>query len=300
MRDGSTDGILSKDYSAGHDGQLQRGGSASSTLWQSAAGRVQIAVDVILLVLVALNLYWLNAARNQFTETAKLQADELSLLTRRANATDERYAQMSGELKVTTEKLGLTTIELDRARAMATSIKKQQQAAVQKLDAAIAQKASAEELNKLQSDASTKFDALSGDLAKTKETLEGTTGELSGSIARTHDELVALAHKTDRDYYEFKLDRKGARERLGGVMVELAGTNTKKNQFTVNLYFDDKRVLRKDKAVMEPVLFYVQGASSALELVVNQLGRGRVSGYLSTPKSLFAGVPNVLSERPAG
>jgi hypothetical protein len=298
MRDGSTDGDLSKHYATEGDSQVQRDGSVSSTLWQSAAGRVQIALDVVLLVVVGLNLYWLNAARNQFTETAKLQADELSLLTRRANASDERYAQMSGEVKVTTEKLGLTTIELDRARAMAAAIRKQQQVAVQKLDAAIAQKASADELNKLQSDASTRFDTLSSDITNTREALEGTKSELSGSIARTHDELVTLAHKSDRDYYEFKLPRKGAREKIGSVTVELDKTDGKRNRFTVNLYFDDKRVQLKDKGYMEPVMFYVGGASSPVELVVNQLGKNSVSGYLSTPRGLYAGVPNVLSQRP--
>ena len=36
--------------------------------------------------------------------------------------------------------------------------------------------------------------------------------------------------------------------------------------------------------------FYVQGASSALELVVNKLGKDTIAGYVSTPKGFFAGV----------
>ncbi|MGH9352073.1 MAG: hypothetical protein ACRD2G_07945, partial [Terriglobia bacterium] len=36
------------------------------------------------------------------------------------------------------------------------------------------------------------------DLDATKKALTGAKGELSGAIARTHDELVALAHRTDR------------------------------------------------------------------------------------------------------
>jgi methionine salvage enolase-phosphatase E1 len=81
-------------------------------------------------------------------------------------------------------------------------------------------------------------------------------------------------------------------------MLELSKTNPKKNQFTVNLYADDKRIERKDKAINEPVYFYVQGASSALELVVNKLGKDSISGYVSTPKGFFAGTPNVLAARP--
>ena len=86
--------------------------------------------------------------------------------------------------------------------------------------------------------------------------------------------------------------------KVGSVTLELTKTNPKKNQFTLNLYADDKKIERKDKAINEPVYFYVRGASSALELVVNKLGKNNVAGYISTPKGYFAGIPNVLSGRP--
>ncbi len=49
----------------------------------------------------------------------------------------------------------------------------------------------------------------------------------------------------------------------------------------------------------EPVYFYVQGASSALELVVNKLGKDSIAGYISTPKGFFPNATNVLAARPA-
>jgi formylglycine-generating enzyme required for sulfatase activity len=82
-------------------------------------------------------------------------------------------------------------------------------------------------------------------------------------------------------------------------VIELRGTDPKKNQFTVNLYFDDKRTERRDKAINEPVYFYVQGASSALQLVVNKLGRDSISGYIRTPKGFFPNTPHVLTPRSA-
>jgi hypothetical protein len=48
----------------------------------------------------------------------------------------------------------------------------------------------------------------------------------------------------------------------------------------------------------EPVYFYVQGASSALELVVNKLGKDSIAGYISTPKGFFPSATNVLAARP--
>jgi predicted nucleic acid-binding Zn-ribbon protein len=263
----------------------------------------------ILLAVSVINLVLIILFRVQLTNTLSKQSDQLNLLTRRIDSSDERYAQLKGEFQVTTERLGLTQQELGRARSLAANVQKQQQAAVKQLNDAIAKKASADEVNQIQSEANAKIGGLSTDLAGTKKDLEstksefanalsGTKGELSGAIARTHDELVALAHRTDRDYFEFNLANRRARQKIGTVMVELEKTDTKRNLFTINLFFDDKRTQRRDKAMNEPVYFYVQGASSALELVVNKLNKNSVSGYLSTPKGFFPSIPNVLTSRP--
>ena len=263
----------------------------------------------ILLVLSVINLVLVVYSRNDLKTIIAKQADQLDLLTRRMDTSDERYAQLRGQFQVTSEKLGLTEQELTRARSLASDIQKKQQAAVQDLNAAIAKKASAEEVNKVQADANAKIGGLSTDLAGTRKDLEntksefanalsGTKGELGGAIARTHDELVALAHKTDRDYFEFNLPKRHAQQKIGTVNMELDRTDTKRNVFTVVLLFDDKRTVRKDKAINEPVYFYVQGASSALELVVNKLGKDTIAGYISTPKGFFPSATNVLAARP--
>jgi predicted nucleic acid-binding Zn-ribbon protein len=260
-------------------------------------------------VLTVANLALLLVFHSRSSDVAAKQADELNLLNRRMDSGDERYAQLRGQFQVTSEKLGLTEQELARAHALAADVQQQQKAAVAQLNQAIAKKASAEEMNKLQADANAKIGGLSTDLAGTKQdlantksefanALAGTKGELGGAIARTHDELVALAHKTDRDYFEFSLEHRKAQQKVGTVAIELDKTDTKRNTFSVFLNFDDKRTQRSNKAMNEPVYFYVQGASSALELVVNKLGKDSISGYLSAPKGFFPNIPNVLTARP--
>ena len=260
-------------------------------------------------ILAVANLILVLMGRSQFNDYATKQADAMNLMVRRMDSSDERYAQLRGQFQVTTEKLGLTQQELSRAHALAAEVQKQQQSAVAQLNQAIAQKASADEVNKLQADSNAKIGGLSTDLAGTKQdlastksefanALTGTKGELNGAIARTHDELVALAHRSDRDYFEFTLPRKKAQQKVGTVTVELEKTDPKKNVFSVFLFFDDKRTERSNKAMNEPLFFYVQGASSALELVVNKLGKDSVTGYLSTPKGFFPNTTNVLGQRP--
>jgi len=263
-----------------------------------------IILVIVLAVLAGVNLYLVRTLKRNFEQASNQHADQLNLLTRRMDSSDERYAQLKAQFQVTSEKLGLTQQELGRARALATNIQQQQKQAVQQLNQAIAQKASSEDVNKLQSDANAKFIGISGDIeginkkiGETNEALSGAKGELSGAIAKTHDELVALAHKTDRDYFEFNVNRKAERK-VGTVSLRLEKTNPKQNNYTIDLFFDDKRTVRRDQAVDSPVLFYVQGASSALELVVNKLDKNSVSGYVSTPKGFFPNTASVLQSRP--
>ena len=273
--------------------------------WSFSGGQILFLLVIALLVVSGVNLYLVITSRRQFNDFVAKQADQTKLITSRLDSSDDRYAQLRGQFEVTSEKLGLTQDELARARQLAVRVQKQQQMAVRELNNAIAKKASAEEMDKLQADSNAKFGNLSGDLAgtkadleATKEALTGAKGELGGAIARTHDELVALAHRSDRDYFEFSVPRKHRRQKVGTVGLELTKTNTKKNLFTVNLYFDDKRTERKDKAANEPIYFYVQGAPSALELVVNKVGKNSIAGYVSTPKGFFGRTPNVLTARP--
>ena len=73
----------------------------------------------LLLVLSLVNLILVLYGRNELKTTASKQADQLDLLTRRMDTSDERYAQLRGQFQVTSEKLGLTEQELTRAHALA-------------------------------------------------------------------------------------------------------------------------------------------------------------------------------------
>ncbi len=271
----------------------------------STVGKGLWALVIILLGISGVNLYLILSARSKFSTVLSQQSDQLNLLTRRADASDDHYAQLSAKFQVTAERLGMTQAELGRARQLALNIEARQRQAVHALNDAIAQKASTEQLNSLQTAANTKFGTISNglagtqkDLDATKAALTGAKGELTGAIARNHQELVDLAHRTDRDYFEFHLNSRRARQKIGGVQLQLVRTNTKMNLFTVYLYFDDKRTQRKDESIDEPVFFYMQGAPSALELVVNQVSKKSIAGYISAPKGFISGASNVLTSRP--
>ena len=95
-----------------------------------------------------------------------------------------------------------------------------------------------------------------------------------------------------RDYFEFTVTRKAGNQKVGSIQVELKDTNTKKNQYTINVLADDKNFEKKNRSVNEPIFFYTGGTRSALELVVNKVTKTTASGYLSVPKAAETSAAN--------
>ena len=88
-------------------------------------------------------------------------------------------------------------------------------------------------------------------------------------------------------------------QRFSLNLIELRKVNRKKNRYSVRLSYDDKRTTRRNRSLNEPVYFLLQGASAALELVVNKIGKRGVGGYVSAPRNFFPSTETILQARPA-
>ena len=71
---------------------------------------------------------------------------------------------------------------------------------------------------------------------------------------------------------------------MGPISLILRKVNTRHYIYTMDVIADDKRIEKKDKTLEEPVQFYVRGARFPYEIVVYDMSKNRVTGYLSTPK----------------
>jgi hypothetical protein len=221
-----------------------------------------------------------NVEQSLATQAQTLKQNQ-DALSQRLAQTEESNAQVQGQLNVVTGKLKLTQGELSSARRQAKAIKEENAKQVAALNTQIATKASADDLNKLGGD----VNGVKTDLDSTKQNLQMARGEFGTLIARNHDEIDQLRRLGERNYYEFSLDRKGSRQKVGSLLVELRGTNPKRNLFSVALYVDDQRFEKKNRSVNEPIYFYSRGTRAPMEFVVNQVGKNKVVGYLSVPKS---------------
>jgi chromosome segregation ATPase len=138
--------------------------------------------------------------------------------------------------------------------------------------------------------------AVKTDLGSTKAELEKTVANLtkvqgdlgvtSGYVATNGKELDALKRLGERNYFEFTLLRKDKQpKRVGDISLKLKSADKKKNKFTLEVLADDKTVEKKDKGIHEPLQFYVaKGGKQPYELVVNEIGKDQITGYLATPK----------------
>lgn len=256
---------------------------------------VGFAVAVLaVLSLVALGVGWSatnHAKATEATLTTQTQstAESNAVFAKRLEAAEATNAQLQANLGVITDRLKLTQGELARARSQAKQITAQYNKNLEEMQTAIrndlAGKASADDLKTLGTGLSGDIAGVRGDLESTRKDLGMARGELGTLIARNGEEIEQLRRLGQRDYLEFTLDRKGDREKVGNVTIELRGANVKKSQFTVAMWVDDKRIEKKNRAANEPIYFYTRGTRQPLELVVNEVSKNKITGYVSVPKS---------------
>jgi uncharacterized coiled-coil protein SlyX len=132
------------------------------------------------------------------------------------------------------------------------------------------------------------IDSSREDLTKTREDLESKVNsshdELSGSIARTHDEVAELQKRGERNYYEFKLDKTKDFQRVGPFSVSLRKVNFKRKSYDLAMIVDDNQLQKKSVNLYEPVWIRVGDHPQPAELVVNQITKTQIQGYISEPK----------------
>jgi hypothetical protein len=256
---------------------------------------------------------WLHSNAVNLQLELKQMGREVSSLRESATQSDKQMIEtlevLRGELD-TTKKKNQESVDAARAalRRQSDQIavrlakrQEEQSQQSQKIVAEIDQIKSNNELTKTAltaklTDVSTEVGAVKTDVANTRSDLDKTIGELrrttgdlgvmSGLIATNSRELSALKELGQRDYYEFTLTKQQKSQRIGDIVMQVKKTDPRRNKFSLEVVADDKRIEKKDKTVNEPVQFYVVTKSKVpYELVINEVKKDTVIGYLSMPKA---------------
>jgi cell division protein FtsB len=249
------------------------------------------------------------SSQSRLSQDLAKQQDQNKILTAQLDQANSRIADLKSKMEITTQRVGLTQSELAQAKSRAESIRKEQQASDQKLSAQLsqAQKENEEKLGAVATEvggAKKDIEATKTDLEATKGKLERSLGDMnvmSGLIAHNRDDLEDLRRRGDRNYYEFSIQKSKAPQRVGPVQVTLNKTDPKRAKYTLTVVADDKTIEKKDKTSGEPVQFYVKGSSrmAPYEIVVFDVGKNQITGYLATPKEGAAAAPPTAAATPA-
>ena len=121
-------------------------------------------------------------------------------------------------------------------------------------------------------------------LDSTRSDLSTTRTELGGSIARTHEELVLLQKKGERNYNEFDIAKSKQFQHEGPMGVRLRRTNTKHQYADLDLIVEDQTVTQKHVNLYQPAMFFIPDSAQPAELVINSISKDRIHGYVSSPK----------------
>jgi len=133
----------------------------------------------------------------------------------------------------------------------------------------------------------TQADSTKSELEKTISQLSSTRGDLgvqSGLIATNSRELAALRERGERTYTEFRIAKAKTTQKVGDFQIRLTKTDPKKNKYTVEVIVDDKLIEKKDRTANEPVQFMISRSALPYEMVVNEVRKDMIVGYVSAPK----------------
>ncbi len=133
----------------------------------------------------------------------------------------------------------------------------------------------------------TEVSATKQELDKTIQNLKRVQGELgeTGSLVATNGkELQALKMLGERNYFEFKMAKAKNALKVGDISMMLKRVDPKKNRFTFDVIADDKTVEKRDRTINEPIQFMTSKARQPYEIVVNEVKKDFIAGYLATPK----------------
>jgi uncharacterized coiled-coil protein SlyX len=145
-----------------------------------------------------------------------------------------------------------------------------------------------EDLDRTRDDLGKTRDELSGKIDSNHDEVNGTIGrtrdELNTSIAHTHDELVALQKRGEKNYFEFAISKSKLFQKVGPVSLEVRKVDFKHKSYDVDMLVDDFTLQKRKVNLYEPVWINLTDTPEPVQLIVNQIDKDKITGYLAAPK----------------
>lgn len=277
---------------------------ATATGGTGAKFGILFALVAVLAGASGYSIWQLNAVKADLSKTKDalaaqiLKVEEASSVTAQSHRrnVDSLRDQLESAKKQASVAAGQAKQDaIRRTEELTAALAREQQKAQEQVKAEISQvKEVATTATTKIGEVSTEVGSVKTDLGQTKSELEKTVANLKrvvgdvssqGSLIATNSsELAALKALGERNYFEFRLAKTKQPQKVGDISMTLKKSDMKKNRYTIEVLVDDKKVEKKDKTVNEPVQFLTSKARQPYEIVVNEVKKDQIAGYLATPK----------------
>ena len=242
----------------------------------------------------------LKDLKNASATSTKAAGRSLSAIREELQAARDQAATTAGEVKAGAIRRA-EELSAELARRLISEQARNERLQTQlKRDLSQVEEAARKANSKL-GEVSTEVVAVRTEVAENRNRLERTVADLrrvkgdmgvqSGQIATNQKELQILKAFGEKSYFEFDIKSKET-STIAGVNLLLKKTDPKKFRFTLDVLANDKKVEKKDRIINEPVQFmvtkvrqpYSLEVNELYEIVVNEVGKDRIKGYIATPK----------------
>lgn len=261
----------------------------------------------IVLLLGALGYVWSqnNTLERQLDQNEK----QVSALIDQLQASDSEVAAVKQTLlesdKKFSAKLGS---QMSRTQSLYERVRQEQAEKQRLVDAALASKADTQQVEKLNQTLKSEAEGIRSGVGEANQKITTVQTEVGGlkevsaqhrreldeqktSLAGNREEigsvktdLGAFKKSFERDYFPFEISKNGAIQKVADVGLKLDKANVKGNQFNLEIFINGQRLQKKNRALNEPIYFYVAGQTKPYEVVIQKINKNLVVGYLSAPK----------------
>ena len=291
---------------------------SSNSLESSPRARLHTAILVILFLGLALalvgNVYQFIKADRMSRELSTMQHNLQTQITRLSDATSGAFDVTQARFLETKKLQDSTVAALSDARA---ELKRSNAGMIEHLEQRNDELGKknrdlAAELASLKQDIGAKFQKNSSALQATTAKLDATSARLdriSAAIETNRADLKRIANDLasqrvpvasvapapkrrpifhdadDHSRIPFDLLTTKVPTKVGEIQIAILSADPRKNGYTMDLYTDDKVARDSSHMVNEAVEFYVSGHAQPFELVVTEVRKDEVVGYVSEPKA---------------
>lgn len=254
---------------------------------------------VAVAVLICAMAYYVHTTRETLeSRLADLDSRVDARFAEQNQGTRQDIATLTTDLAAVTERAALAAREADAARAQVTTLKRAHDGTARTASTQAADvSAMKQTVATLATDMKTEIAGVSteltkigasltsarNDVAANRQQITALKAEVGAQISENTKAVAELQRLGGHRWFDVDVSKSSRADspKVADVRIQLAKTDVRRGQYDLVLHFDDRQIERKDRTIGEPVQFLVGPERQRYELVVTDMERDRIRGYLS-------------------